>query len=331
MSVTDPLKRLARTLRPGRILYRVYYAPLGFIGRCRREGAANLFLSRIGRGMMERAAIDLPPIKPPQGPGAEVYFLSGKNFWYQTCFCAWSLSRLSDLPLSPVVLDDGSLDGSMRDAVRSVIPHVRFELRAEIEERLDRSLPVARFPTLRRHRLVYPHLRKLTDVHAGLSGWRLVLDSDMLFFRRPAFVLEWLRNPQRPAHMIDVAQSYGYPAAVLGGLAGSPLAERLNVGVIGLRSDSVDWDKLESWCRTLLERHGTHYLLEQGLTAMLLAGMECAVAPEAEYVALPSRAEVQHPRSVMHHYVAESKAWYFRFGWRQVLTSRVPAVEEALV
>jgi hypothetical protein len=313
----------------GRLLYRFYYSPLGFLARCRREGALNLYLSSRGRAQMERAAAELPPVDPPHGPAADVYFLSGRKFWYQTCFCAWTLLRQSDLPLRPVVLDDGSLDESMQTALRRVIPQVRFDPRPAIEARLDRHLPADRFPTLRKHRLIYPHLRKLTDVHAGLAGWKLVLDSDMLFFRRPEFLLDWLREPQRPAHMIDVAQSYGYPKPVLDQLAGASLAERLNVGVIGLRSESVDWERLESWCRTLLEKHGSQYLLEQGLTAMLLAGQPCAVAPEADYVALPPAGEVRRPRAVMHHYVAESKALYFRHAWR-LGREMAPSAEEAL-
>jgi glycosyltransferase involved in cell wall biosynthesis len=320
------VKRLSSTLRPGRLAYHLYYKPLGFLRRCHREGAANLFLSRQGRALMECSAASLPPVEPPDLP-ADVYFLSGRRFWYQTCYCAWTLLRHSDLPLRPVVLDDGSLDANMQAALRRVLPHVRFEPLAAIESRLDRHLPAARFPTLRRHRLVYPHLRKLTDVHAGLTGWRLVLDSDMLFFRRPAFLLDWLRDPHRPAHMIDVTPCYGYDPALLGKMAGAPLAERLNVGLIGLRSDTIDWDRLEAWCRTLLEQHGSQYLLEQGLTAMLLAGQECLAAPEADYVVLPSADEVRRPRAVLHHYVAESKAWYFRFGWRNAVDVPLPASE----
>jgi hypothetical protein len=44
----------------------------------------------------------------------------------------------------------------------------------------------------------------------------------------------------------------------------------------------------------------------------------CAVAPAADYVTKPGRAESIAPRAVMHHYVAESKRWYFRHGWRHV-------------
>jgi hypothetical protein len=38
----------------------------------------------------------------------------------------------------------------------------------------------------------------------GSQGWKLVLDSDMLFFRRPDFLLAWLAAPDRPLHMVDV-------------------------------------------------------------------------------------------------------------------------------
>jgi glycosyltransferase involved in cell wall biosynthesis len=323
--------RAAQAVRPGRLLYRLYYAPRGFLNRCRREGAANLFLSWQGRGQMERAAATLPPVESAEPPAADVYFLSGRKFWYQTCFCAWTLLRHSDLPLRPVVLDDGTLDQEMRTALRRVLPQIRFELLPTIEERLDRALPATRYPTLRRHRLVYPHLRKLTDVHAGLIGWRLMLDSDMLFFRRPTFLLDWLRHPQCPVHMLDVAPCYGYSSALLGAIAGAALAERLNVGIIGLRSETIDWDRLESWCRMLLERHGSHYLLEQGLTAMLLAERACMAAPERDYVVLPAADEVRRPRAVLHHYVAESKALYFRHGWRSVLAAPASAREAVAV
>jgi hypothetical protein len=309
---------LARRLGLGRLVYRTVHAPAGFLRRCRREGPVNLLLARRGRSRMEAAARRLPPVAPTPG-AVEVHFLSGRAFWYQTAFCAFTLARHSPVPVRLVVLDDGSLDADCVAALRRIFPDTRFEALSAIEARLDRALPADRYPALRQRRLVYPHLRKLTDVHAGSSGWKLVLDSDMLFFREPAFLLGWLRAPDRPCHMLDVASAYGYPESLMAELAGRPVPARVNVGVCGLRGEEVDWDRLEAWCKGLLERAGSHYLQEQALTAMLLAGRDCAVAPEADYVALPSRREAKHPSAVMHHYVAESKAWYFRHGWRSAL------------
>jgi hypothetical protein len=206
-----------------------------------------------------------------------------------------------------------------------IFPVSRVVSSAEIEERLERALPASLYPSLRARRLVYPHLRKLTDVHAGTTGWKLVLDSDMLFYQTPSFLLEWLRRPTAPCHMLDTASAYGYSPQLMTELAQAPIPERLNVGICGLRSEEIDWDRLECWCRTLLEREGSHYLQEQALTAILAAGKTCAVAPADDYVIQPSRDEVLHPRGVMHHYVAESKAWYFRYAWRHVLKSRPTA------
>ncbi|MDB6165383.1 MAG: glycosyl transferase family 2, partial [Lacunisphaera sp.] len=66
-------------------------------------------------------------------------------------------------------------------------------------------------------------------------------------------------------------------------------------------------------------REGTSYYLEQALIAMLVAGRDCAVAPAADYVTLPQPPEALECRAVMHHYVAESKRWYFQRNWRQAL------------
>jgi hypothetical protein len=269
---------------------------------------------------MEAAARSLPPVLQKIGsPPLEIHFLSGSKFWYQTCFCVWSMQRTSPVALRPVLYNDGTLSEEQAASIRVLFPQISLTPYEEIEARLDQFLPRGRYGSLRERRLVYPHLRKLTDIHAGTCGWKLVLDSDMLFFREPTFLLNWLRAPDLPCHMLDVASCYGYPPELLEELAGTPLPQRLNVGVCGMQSDAIDWDRLEFWCRNLILRAGSHYLLEQALTAMMLAGVACRVAPEKDYVALPSRAEAQRPGAVLHHYVAESKAWYFRYAWRQAL------------
>jgi hypothetical protein len=122
--------------------------------------------------------------------------------------------------------------------------------------------------------------------------------------------------------MIDVADAYGYSRELLRKLAGCDLPVRLNVGICGLHSDSIDWEKLEYWCRELVAREGKHYLMEQAIVAMLTAGKHCANAPAQTYIVAPNRAEAERPTAVLHHYTAESKAWYYRFAWRHIATSR---------
>src|SRR5581483_3974047 len=178
----------------------------------------------------------------------------------------------------------------------------RFLDQENVEPVLDACLPEKKFPALRQQRRSYLHLRKITDAHAGHRGWRVVLDSDMLFFRRPDAVLEWLAAPDRAIHMLDVKDSYGYPDATLTSLAGRPPPERLNVGICGLRSDAIDWEKLEFWCARLLALHGSSYYLEQALCALLLVETTPLRLPAADYIVMPGDAECRAPTAVLHHY-----------------------------
>ncbi len=319
----------ARRAKLGQLVYQLYYRPRGFFQRCLREGPLNILLDHHGRREMERATYRLSPLEnPAHSQPLELHFLTGKPFWYQTCFCAYSFAKASGVPIRVVVYDDGTLYESHRREIKRLFPDSLIVSTSDIQRRLDEYLPESRFPTLRAHRLRYPHLRKLTDVHVGSQGWKLVLDSDMLFFREPIYLINWLREPSKPCHMVDSETSYGYSNALMTRLARAPIAERVNVGICGLKSDAFDWLEVERWCKTLLEAEGRTYYHEQALVAMLVAGKPCAVTPADDYLVLPNFNEVEHPRAVLHHYVASSKRWYFRSAWRRVSSVRhVPPTE----
>lgn len=316
----DKLRQLARELHLGKIFYRLYYAPKKFVQKGWSEGLINMALTYQAQLQMEKAAYHLEPVKLDASvKPLEIHFLSGRRFWYQTCFCAYSMSRQAQTNLYPVIYDDGTLEKKYAEEIQRIFPNAKIIVAKDIIARLDEYLPENKFPVLRRHRIQYPHLRKLTDIHAGSPGWKLILDSDMLFFQSPNFLLDWLKSPQQPCHMLDVASAYGYSDALMSFLTKAKIPECLNVGICGLKSEDIDWEQLEFWCKTMIEQEGTHYYQEQALTAMLLAGKSCAIAPAEQYIVMPEREEVMNPQAVLHHYVAGSKAWYFRYGWKQVL------------
>lgn len=320
MSSADPVPTSwTRRLKLGRLLYVGFHYPRASLARSWREGGPlQQWIDARGRAEMRAAAHRLPSWPPASANAPEVFFLTGKRFWFQTAFCFWSLRRQAESDLRLVLIDDGTIDAALRAECERLFPGSRILAAEEVEARLDATLPKNRFPALRAQRQTYLHLRKLTDVHAGTTGWKLVLDSDMLFFRRPEALLSWLAAPSGPIHMLDIQNAYGYPAETLVQLAGQALPDRVNVGVLGLRSDTIDWDKLEAWCAQLLERHGTSYYLEQALSALLLSGNRCIRLPADHYVLMPNEAACREPRVVLQHYVAESKRGYFRQAWRQV-------------
>lgn len=303
----------------GKLVYHLWYRHYTPLRELWRDGGPwQRRRTEAGRLEMEAA---VPRLVPTVGTGAPVtlYLLTGKKYWYQTAFCLWTFAHHSGRPLAPVIHDDGSLTAMQRDGLQRLFPATRFVSDTEAVATLDQALPAARFPFLRERRRAFALLRKITDIHAGQHGWRLFIDSDMLFFRRPDFLLAWHDAPDRPLRGEDIINAYGYRLELLAELAGRPVPERVNTGTLGLRSDAIDWDRMEYWCRELQTRVGPHYYQEQALIALLLAGVDCAVPPPQDHVVLPRPPEALAPRAVMHHYVAHSKRWYFQYRWRDAL------------
>ncbi|HET7537952.1 MAG TPA: glycosyl transferase family 2 [Candidatus Didemnitutus sp.] len=304
----------------GKMLYHLWHRPVGAVRKLVADGGP-FERRRTERGQREMAAAahSLPLLPVPAGAALELHLLTGKKYWYQTAFCLWTFARHAGRPLAPVIYDDGTLTDEFRAPLARLFPATRFVSQMETIARLDASLPAAKFPTLRERWQNYPHIRKLTDVHLGRSGWKLVLDSDLLFFRRPELLISWLDLPERPLHAVDCTSSYGYSRRLMNELAGASVADLVNVGLTGLNSSELDWEKLEHWCRTLIARERTSYYLEQALVAMLVAGRSCTVAPAADYVTYPVPPEADDCRAVMHHYVDQSRRWYCQRNWRRVM------------
>ena len=49
--------------------------------------------------------------------------------------------------------------------------------------------------------------------------------------------------------------------------------------------------------------------------------------PPDDYIVMPGESECQASTAALHHYVAESKRWYFRTNWRRALEGAAGAEE----
>ena len=264
---------------------------------------------------IEAAVRQLPSIRPkPECTDLPVYFMTGREHWAMTAFCAFSLLKSAAVQVPIAIMDDGTLCEEMRNELRRILQRVEFLAVDDAEERVCRHLPPDRFPALHAMRRELPLMRKLMDLHAGNEGWRLFLDSDVLFFRNPEWMLSWLKRPSAAVFMNDYQNSYGYPASLIEEILGQPMPEMINTGLCGLRSEAIDWDRMAHWARRLHAASGTNHFSEQCLTAMLLATSNAAAAP-VEYLIHPTENESRKPTAVMHHYVAESRTWYHIYGW----------------
>ena len=307
----------------GKLAYYSVFRPFWFCARFfRHDGFVGTVIARREDARMKEAALLLPPVAAPApGPSYTAHYLTGAAFFGLSGFAAYSLQRHSAGQVAPVFHSDGRLDAPTIAKLRGVFPTAGFVTDEEQRERLAAHLPPERFPALNRARDELVTMRKLISGHLGRRGWNVFIDSDTLFWRSPGFLLDWYRQPSGAFCMQDNATAYGYDESLLTRLAGRPIPPKINVGLLGLRSESIDWDFLEHCTRELFATPSTKYFTEQALTALLLARQPFCYAPPADYF-IPVRVEQCLSREgVFQHYCGDARHWLYRRAWRLFQTT----------
>lgn len=296
-----------------------YRYPKARIREVERFGGKKVYEYMLAQKLeMVKAARNIDAL--PRSNGAlSVYFLTGKKYIDQTLFCICSLEKSMSDTFKYILVDDGTFDEDLKEFVTLKIPNATIIAKSDIFQNLERHLPFERYPVLRKKRDEYPHIKKLTDIHTldGGKGFKLVLDSDMLFNHPPIEIRNWLEHPDSPIHMIDCAEAYGYEHSFLERVCGAEVPKLVNVGVFGIDSAAINWSDLERWTNELEARAGASYYLEQALSAMLIAEQETVVLDRENYLVNPSEDEIHDCKATLHHYVDLSKKGYYTKAWKK--------------
>lgn len=268
---------------------------------------------------MKSSSLKLKPvISHPQG--LPIYFLTGKKYLHQTLFCIQSLTKSTSKPFRFVLVDDGTFDVKLIEHINRLLPGVKVIDTSTINKNLEEKLPKATFKQLHQKRAVYPHIKKLTDIHTITEDpWKLVLDSDMLFWNEPTKIINWLMDPDTPLHMVDCEQSYGYSIPLMESLCCTAVKPLVNVGAIGLNSNHINWHNIQHWVKLLEEKEGTSYYLEQAITAMLIGDANTVELDSSQYIVAPDKTTIKHKKGTLHHYVDLSKEEYYKTAWESLI------------
>jgi hypothetical protein len=304
------------SISPGRLLYLLFHRPRVWL-QDRRDLAAG----RRGEIAMRSAAAALTPAKLPDwgltGPACR--FLTGARFVHQTIFCARSFEWACDTHVRLEIFDDGTLGPADLAALHRALPHAGIIRESAAVARLDRVLSEQRFPVLRHMRAGQPLMRKLLDLHAGLAGPALYLDSDMLFFGRPAVLRDWLKTPHGDLFMQQHGDALVGDRAELARTFGIPLLEGVNSGIIAVDGRDFDWPGLEAAATLLTATQRSHKWAEQTLFAWLLSRRQATPLSRADYFLCHQRADLGPTPPPLRHYVHKSKVNYVAGEWRRWL------------
>lgn len=280
-------------------------------------GPRGYFFEERWKAEMEEAAKKLSPLPASeQREARDIHFLCGREHWYQAAFCAWSYQRHSRYRIRPVVTDDGTIDEEFRSWLSSVFPNVRIIDKRVCDKAFEESLPRTRYPNLHSWRERQVLFRKLTDVFGSDDEWRLLFDADMLFFAPPAEIDCALERKGKILVQRDCWETYGYSRKLTESLAGLPLPEAINIGMLLYNGGLTDWDRVEHWLGVLEAKEGRPYNVTQCTFAMLLAGRTIEVLDKEKYKVLASSPDQPVAGRIAEHYVADSKPWYYSRAWR---------------
>ena len=271
-----------------------------------------------GKKQMQKAAKNLiiPDFKKIQ-TNITVVGVAGKGNWYQMIFCLYSLYKNLGFNLQTVIIDDGTIDKAVEIEIKKQVPFVTIIPHHEADYKAKQFFNKDQYPAIASVLDKFVVFKKLFHVRALINGPALVLDADMLFYKTPEELIQWINKPDKPVYMYDKHSIYGDQREDL--LNKLPIKPNVNTGIIGLNNDDFDFNQLEKLTAQYLNVDSLNYLMEQALYAMCLTNRDAICLDPKDYEILPSKAEAKKPTGVMHHFPTENRQFYYRYAWRNVI------------
>lgn len=302
--------------RLGRLAYRLFFHPRTWLG----DRVAAALRTRRDRAM-RAAAARLQPLQlpPPDRTRPPCRFLTGERFAHQTVFCARSFEWACGTHVLIEIFSDGTLRSEHDALIHRVLPHAVVHADEATAARLERQLPPDRFPRLRAMRDHCPLMRKVLDLHVGFRGPSLSLDSDMLFFRLPGALLDWMVDPRENLYMHQEGDALVGDRASLGQALGVALFPGVNSGIVALNDAAIDWDDLERAAAALTGEQRRHLWAEQTLLAYQVSRQGARPLARTDYRLCHSRADLTGALPVLRHYVHKAKDCYLADEWSRWL------------
>jgi hypothetical protein len=273
-----------------------------------------------GEWQMKKAAAALQPVALSEQYLLECSFLTGKKYWHQTIFCAYSLAKLLDGQLKVNIYSDGSLSAHHSRVLQSVLVNCNLIGAEEIEQELEKQLPAAKFPCLRALRETNPFFRKLTDMRLN-DRYIVQLDSDMLFFKRPQALIEAVQN--NSSHFMQdtlPASYYSIPESILEKKLDICIKPKINSGILAYNSAQIDWTFMEDACKVMLAQGGSIHppMFEQTLNAIVISKLDGNPLDDNYHIMYDSGCGTLNDANIVRHYIFKAKYRYFTREWKNL-------------
>jgi hypothetical protein len=216
-----------------------------------------------------------------------------------------SLEFHSNCSWAPILHDDGTLSDRDVEEIEANFPDATVIRRGDADQELHKALE--NFPQCRDNRVKHPWFLKVFDTrHYAPHERYIVIDSDIVFFRKPDFILGWMRErPETFWFMKDTKEKYSSGRAGIESEMGFPIWERVNSGLDLMVRPSVDLALAEKFLEKCAPLAREFCFLEQTFFAVTGSawGKGGTLPPEYEI----SWTNFKRRGAVCRHYVGSFK------------------------
>ena len=260
---------------------------------------------RFCRSRLAPASIARRREYPFHGQPVSLHMVVGKDMCLLGMLGLRSLEWHTGLTWAPFIHDDGTLDDADEAAWKLHFPDCTVIRKARADEEVGHALEA--FPSCRGHRLNHHWFLKVFDTrHYAPHSHYIVLDSDIVFFRRPDLVLDWLNTrPDIFYVMEDTKEKYSGARDAIGEALGISLMRKANSGFDLVPKHRFPLELAEKFL-DLCAPGANHYeFLEQ-----TIFGVMASAAPDGRQ--LPPEYEIswtnfRRRNAVCRHYVGPFK------------------------
>jgi len=234
-----------------------------------------------------------------------VHMLVSSKTWKMGLMAAYSFEYFSGRRWPFLIHDDGTLDEAIQKQIREGFPGCRIVTRAEAEALESERLK--NYPACRRNRSTFNLSLKFFDLPAFAPHPRfIVLDSDLLFYKRPDEILKWADSDSSECWFNhDSKEGYASPGTAIEKAVNIKLWDRVNSGLCLLHQDAISLDRSERCLLALENWVRTPALLEQTLFALNASDFNRGgLLPRTYEISVT---QFRHPKAIARHYISTNK------------------------
>lgn len=254
------------------------------------------------------------PAKLTHNSETAVNILTGTDTATMTAWMLASWENATQETWPYCIHDDGSLTGEDKEKLKARFPTLNIFDNKKTTEVIEAKLE--KYPHLLQYRKSHALAQKCFDAPLlSPTNKFLLFDSDLLFFKRPKFILKWIETKSDECWFNQDSQE---PSPVRPEEANfvfnSPLWPRVNSGLCLLNKKVCDLEFFEyALEKSKALREGNQWRVEQTLLALGASKLQKGGMLSAEQYQVTLEKDKQ-PNAIARHYIGAVRDHFYREG-----------------